>query len=211
MKLNNRILFLGLCLIIFIILIVKAFYEKEEGYRRRRRGPFIDQACVENDCSTEEGKKLASEMCQKAFEKSPGYNFLKSACSSQDPEIKKYSCPESCDPLDVSAFVEFKGKATLPSCVNDPAHPEKSVDGTTYCWSNNQDYIVKPKNVNSGTAALSNMTIPTLSGLTLSSPFQTTTNSAPTPPATGSTTVVSSASPAPATGIIATSARLRYY
>ena len=219
MKFCIRTLLLGLCLGISTILIIKAFWIKGEGYRRRRRGPFIDRACSEYDCGTEEGKKLATEMCQKAFEKSPGYKFLKSACSSEDPEIKRYSCPESCDPADVSAFVEFKGKATLPACVNDPNHPDKSVDGTTYCWSNKNTYIVKPKNTPSGTAILTNPVLPIASGLTVTvpssgptfAPLQTTTESAASPPASGSTTVIASPSPTPSTGITATTARLRYY
>jgi len=218
MKFCIRTLLLGLCLGISTILIIKAFWIKGEGYRRRRRGPFIDRACSEYDCGTEEGKKLATEMCQKAFEKSPGYKFLKSSCSNPDPEIRKYACLESCDPADVSAFVEFKGKATLPVCVNDPTHPDKSVDGTTYCWSNKNTYIVKPKNTPSGTAILASPVVSTASGLTVttpapvvSSPLQTTTESAASPPASGSTTVVASPAPTPATGITATTARLRYY
>ena len=219
MKLCIRTLFLGLCLGVSAILIIKAFLVKGEGYRRRRRrGPFLDQACSEYDCGTEEGKKLATEMCQKAFEKSPGYKFLKSACSNSDPEIKRYSCPESCDPADVSAFVEFKGKATLPACVNDPTHPDKSVDGTIYCWSNKNTYIVKPTYTPSGTVIVSNPVTTTASGLTVTtpapvvaSPLQTTTESAASPPASGSTTVVASPAPTPATGITATTARLRYY
>ncbi len=202
MKICKRTLFIGLCLGVSAALLIKSFlFKASEGYLRR--GPFMDQACVDFDCSTEEGKKSAVEMCNKAFEKSAGYKFLKSACSNPDPEISRYSCPENCDPADVSAFVEYKGKATLPACVNDPVHPDKSVDGTMYCWSNKGTYIVKPKNTPSGTAIVANPVIATSSGITASS--------ASAPPVAGVTSVASSPSTAPATGITATSARLRYY
>ena len=208
-----------LSLLASVILIIKAFWNKGEGYnRRRRRGPFMDQACVENDCSTDEGKKLAKEACETAFSQSPGYNFMKQMCGQNvDIEIRANACPELCDPTQVSAFVEFKGKATLPACVNDPAHPEKSVNGTLYCWSNKNTYIVKPKNTPSGTAVVTNTVTTTASGGTAPvvsptfAPLQTTTSSAASPPASGSTTVVASPAPTTATGITATSARLRYY
>ena len=67
MKLCKRTLFLGLCLGVSAVLLVKAFlFKGSEGYRRR--GPFMDAACSEYDCGTEEGKKSAVKMCNKASE-----------------------------------------------------------------------------------------------------------------------------------------------
>ena len=148
-KVLSALLVIAILIFIYFFAIVP-LKQVSESYRYRR-GPWMDYACTNYDCSTEEGKAQAIRDCQASFEKTPAFSNLKAACANPDPEIRKYSCPESCDPADVSAYVQYKGNVKMPACVDDPTHPDKTVDGVTYCWSDRQNYIVKPKPTTSTT------------------------------------------------------------
>jgi hypothetical protein len=99
---NTSHIICALLVILLILVIAKATGMIGENYRYRY-AQWMDQACMDNDCSTEEGKQKAVEQCKSKFMESGLY--VKSACEHPDPEIRAQACAEPCDINSVSSYI----------------------------------------------------------------------------------------------------------
>jgi hypothetical protein len=120
MKINAKIIGMALvCLLAIygiIILIRKIMSDKnlkEWKYYMEPYGEIMDEACMNNDCTTEEGKKNATAQCMSSLEKQfgPSWAFLKSGCTNSDVDIRSNACPEPCDPESVADYILKGGKS----------------------------------------------------------------------------------------------------
>jgi hypothetical protein len=143
----------------FVILLVLAVTSSKEHF-----GPFMDNACMEHDCNDEAGRKAAVEKCQKEFTTSSGYAMMKSACDNPDPEIRMYSCIETCDPDQVSAYVQFTKPDTMP-----PSTGEVKLETSA------TDLLSSPTSENSSTPAATSIVASSTSTVQTSLPNDMTT------------------------------------
>jgi len=137
MKINAKTIGIALLCIIaiygVIILIRKIMHDKSEDqkklgwkYYMEPYGEIMDEACMNNDCTTEEGKKNATAQCMANLKQSmsnlkrrPGdenslnnnWKYLESGCTNPDPEIRANACPEPCDPESVADYILRGGKS----------------------------------------------------------------------------------------------------
>jgi hypothetical protein len=125
MKINAKIIGMALvCLLAIygvIILIRKIMSDKNEDIKKNKGwkyyiepyGEIMDEACMNNDCTTEEGKTNATAQCMSSLEKQfgPSWAFLKSGCTNKDVDIRSNACPEPCDPESVADYIVRGGKS----------------------------------------------------------------------------------------------------
>jgi len=124
MKINAKTIGMALvCLLArygVIILIRKIMSDKTEDQKSKGwkyyiepYGEIMDEACMNNDCTTEEGKKNATAKCMSSLEKQfgPSWAFLKSGCTNKDVDIRSNACPEPCDPESVADYIVRGGKS----------------------------------------------------------------------------------------------------
>ena len=124
MKINAKTIGMALvCLLAIygvIILIRKIMSDKTEDQKSKGwkyyiepYGEIMDEACMNNDCTTEEGKKNATAKCMSSLEKQfgPSWAFLKSGCTNKDVDIRSNACPEPCDPESVADYIVRGGKS----------------------------------------------------------------------------------------------------
>lgn len=169
----------------FIILCVIAVSSSRERF-----GPFMDKACTENDCNTDEGKKKAVEACTKDFTTSSGYDMMKSACENPDPDIRMYGCIETCDPTQLSAYVRYvppvQSEQAPIVAVSGPTPDEPGIKGVSTgqvaITSSPSSLLTNPTVADTSSSAPSSMMTASPSVATL--PSDSTTAPASTAPST---------------------------
>jgi hypothetical protein len=123
--------------ILFIVAIILVFYlmtKSNESY-----GPYMNRACETYNCSNPEEIVKAVRQCKDDFSKEP--DFIKSGCDNPDPEIRKMTCVETCDPQEVPNYI-LEGNKQATTCVPGT---EVTRNGIVYCKNQLGVYIYKEK------------------------------------------------------------------